>query len=774
MAYYITFSLNIYTVVLFSLLLCVIGYFAFRLRYIQNLYKLEKYQRQIKEFIMESNPLPWCSFDTNCNNFSCSLSFKALLGVPAEQNMTVPEFYKIVSAHPLSPLYQAVQDSINIGSLFSIQNTLKHIQKEIIISGQKLTTVQKNFTHKKTNSNEFIFITLEDITDINKKRQKEEVTYAQTLKEKKIITNIADSIPIALWHRNAQGRIDYCNETYANALECSIAKIKTENLELFSKNDINLHQFSEQSLAKREPSISRQYAVVQGKRRFVEVGIYPIPETFSTVGYALDCSETEDLASKLSSTTSAYHEIFNTISIPIAVFDERKNLHYYNTAYTKLFDFKESFLEKNITFADILDDLRTRKKIPEHANFKEYKKKRAELFNNIIKPIEEFIDLPNEDTLRVRIAPYPLGGLIFVYENITDKLNLERGVNTLLAVQKETINHLYEALIVIEKNGKIQFLNKSMELLFNIQNANTLVGAPFNSWTAIFKQFFLDEKQHTNWTQYLSSLFINRHPINERLFLLNDLVINWFYTPLPDGSHMLGFLNVSEEWNNERQLKAHSLNLEKKNTLKQNYINQITYELQKPINNIIGFSKSLTQQLFGPLNEKQLNYCQLIENNTENVKFLIDDVLCLIGLDQYSLTITPQPFILQNMLNALIAIIEPIFQEKGIDFTISNTATPKKVVGSEKHLKQALFAIIKDLVIYTPERATISINIKSDQEEKHLTLEIEAPYHHKLNKENQTLGHTIACRILDSHHIKLQQAYTADKQIISFDIPVNG
>lgn len=722
---------------------------------------------------MENNPLPWCAFDTSFNNFTCSLSFRGLLGIQNQQDITVHHLYKILSAHPLSPLYQAIQDSMSVGTLFSIQSTLEHTGKDIIISGQKLSSVRKNFTHKQNNCNEFIFITIEDATEKNKKRQKEEVTHVQALKENIIISNITNNIPMALWHRNSQGRIDYCNETYASALECSAAKIKTENLELFSKNDIDLHDLSEQALTNHQPSISRQHAVIQGSRRLVEIGIHPISETFSTIGYALDISETDDLSSKLSSTTSAYHEIFNTISIPIAVFDERKNLNYYNTAYAKLFDFKESFLEQNITFADILDDLRHRKKIPEHANFKEYKRKRAELFHNVIKPVEEFVDLPNEDTLRVRIAPYPLGGLIFVYENITDQLNLERGVNTLLAVQKETINHLYEALIVIEKNGKIQFLNNAMEKLFNISSAKILVNKPFHSWTSIFKDFFLDETQHTNWTEYLSTLFINRHPINERLFLLNDLVVNWFYTPLPDGSHMLGFLNVSEEWNHERQLKAHSLNLEKKNTLKQNYINQVTHELQKPLENIIGFSNSLNQQLFGKLNEKQLNYCQLIENNTENVKFLIDDVLCLIGLDQYSLTIDPQPFVLQNMLDSLQGMIEPIFQEKGIDFTITNKSRTTKIKGSEKHLKQALFAIIKDLTVYTPESATIDINVKSNKSDKKVTIQISAPYHEKLQEDSQTLGNTIARRILDAHHTDLQQKNTTKIQTLSFDIPLD-
>ena len=111
---------------------------------------------------MENNPLPWCAFDTNFNNFTCSLSFKALLGIQNQQEVTIQEFYKILSAHPLSPLYQAIQDVINIGSLFSIQSTLEHTEKEIIISGQKLTTAQEKSLHKQCQGSEFIFITIED------------------------------------------------------------------------------------------------------------------------------------------------------------------------------------------------------------------------------------------------------------------------------------------------------------------------------------------------------------------------------------------------------------------------------------------------------------------------------------------------------------------------------------------------------------------------------------------------------------------------------------
>ena len=43
------------------------------------------------------------------------------------------------------------------------------------------------------------------------------------------------------------------------------------------------------------------------------------------------------------------------------------------------------------------------------------------------------------------ISPHPFGGLTFVYEDVTDKLALERSYNTLIEVQRETLDNLYEA-----------------------------------------------------------------------------------------------------------------------------------------------------------------------------------------------------------------------------------------------------------------------------------------------------------------------------------------
>ncbi|MDP2194336.1 MAG: PAS-domain containing protein, partial [Alphaproteobacteria bacterium] len=548
---------------------------------------------------------------------------------------------------------------------------------------------------------------------------------------------------------NKKGCIDYCNDTYALALGYTKEKIIAENLDLLSKSDIDLYAQSLQALQLTQPHAERVHAVLQGQRRFLEIGTYPNCQQHTTVGYAIDMTEVDELEQQLKETTSAYHEILNTISVPIAVYNQKKRLTFYNNAFVKLFDFNKTFLENDVNLADILDDLRNRKKIPEYNNFREFKRQQLDLFNNIIKAREEFIDLPNEDTLRVHIAPYPLGGIIFVYENITDQLNLQRGVNTLQAVHKETINHLYEALIVIEKDGKIQLLNQAMFQLFNIDPAMQYLGQPFRVWADLLKGFFIDEDQHKHWLGHVSGLFTNRHPIQERLFLLNDLVVNWFYTPLPDGSHMLGFLNVSEQWQQERILKAQTMTLEESHTTKKHYIQQVTHQLERPIDNVMGFSKALSQQLFGTLNEKQRHYCALIERNIKNIRFLIHDVLSLLGLDQYDACYEPKVFLFAPLIHSLEDLIEDIFQDKGMDFIFTGTLSNERVYACERAVKQGLFTLIKDLSNRIPQGGTVTINTENKTNEGMLWVHISATCDGALMKA-PSLGSSIGKHIFDA------------------------
>ena len=77
----------------------------------------------------------------------------------------------------------------------------------------------------------------------------------------------------------------------------------------------------------------------------------------------------------------------------------------------------------------------------------------------MIEPREEFFYLPDGKALRVIAIPHALGGILFAYEDVTDRLALERSYNTLIAVQRETLDNLHEGVAVFGEDGRLKLIN---------------------------------------------------------------------------------------------------------------------------------------------------------------------------------------------------------------------------------------------------------------------------------------------------------------------------
>ena len=78
---------------------------------------------------------------------------------------------------------------------------------------------------------------------------------------------------------------------------------------------------------------------------------------------------------------------------------------------------------------------------------------------SIIGPFEELMHTPRGRTFRMVATPHPMGGVILTYEDVTDKLALEASYNTLIEVQRETIDHLYEGIAVYGSDGRLKLHN---------------------------------------------------------------------------------------------------------------------------------------------------------------------------------------------------------------------------------------------------------------------------------------------------------------------------
>jgi PAS domain S-box-containing protein len=752
--------------IIYAILMSFLSFLIYERRSFKKLRKESSDELKYINFIISNLSIPWCLWNTKRTIVESSSSFKEMLSFDDNIKISMEDVFKKLKAGTFSPLAKSVNHLLEYGGLFNLQITLEENQKEIKIFG-KIITFQSDFGPV-----DLVLLTFLDVTK-NFENESQSKNLIQHLKvENDMLNFIINESPLAIWHRNLQGCISYCNASYAGALGSSVSKVIAENLELISPTQCNLFELSRQALLHGEKMTSRIHTVIEGHRRLLEISEIPMKDSGTTIGFAADITEIEELEKQIKKTKKAYRDILDVLSIPIAVFDESRHLSYHNLAYQQLFEFTDQILSKKPTLGELLDDLRKRRKIQEYHSFQEHKRERNELFNNLLSPIEEVSYLPDGKTLRIRISPYPLGGILFIFENLTNQLDLERDVNTLQAVQKTTLDHLREGILVIGSDGKIRLFNPAVKLIWGVQDEYDNQDIHIQTLLNHIKLSFMDENQHLIWQQQLFKRFSERHPVTERLYLINNQVVEWFYVPLPDGSHMLGFVDVSDEWHHEQQLKSRNMMLEMTHKLKADYLNDINSEIKTPLNDIIGFSHTLSQQIFGNLNEKQNDYCKLIHEKAMDIEKIFENVFELLRIDFDHIDIRKEKIELHNFFNDFEQLIQKKANEMDVDCVIKCDIKSKIIEGDSKRLQQALWGVTTDVFKKIPQKSLVNIIIKIQNAK--LFYKINYQISEKSHvMEALYLGKKIASIIFSHHKGTVTEKRVGQEQTIECSIPLD-
>ncbi|CAO4839735.1 MAG: hypothetical protein CNLJKLNK_00867 [Holosporales bacterium] len=697
--------------------------------------------------ILKNTDLSWCLWNIKENTLDASDTFYTDLNIPAVHVME--DLLAHFKAGPFSPLSKAIEHVYAMGGSFELD--LNHQDHEYILYGKSLDDQEI--------PPRFILVTLKDVTDELIKQANAEKTIRHLRADNNIYQNIINKAPLALWHRNLQGRITHCNTSYTNIVGFSSGRVIAENIPL--TQTINHYDIAQQALKLGEMNRIRSHLVVDGKRHLFEIAEIPTSSNASTIGYALDISQIDELENNILKTNQSYKDILNALSSPIAVFDENRVLSFYNLAYKQLFEFSDRLLNTRPTLGDILEDLRKRRKMQEYGNFQMHKKERNDLFNNIISPTEEISYLPDGRTLRIRISPYPLGGILFIFENITNQLDLERDVNTLMAVQKTTLDHLKEGIVVLGNDGKIRLINPAVFTIWNLPQKTI---QDTQKWLESLENMFLDKPLHQHWIGQIANCFAKRHALMERIYLKEDKVIDWSYVPLPDGSHMLAFADASDEWLHEQKLKAKNLNLEMNQRLKHDYLERIRHDMQVPLKDIIGFSSTLSSQVFGTLNEKQFDYCVQIQKNAQTVKNLFETAIESVHLDHGNINLNVQSVDIQHFIDQFESYSLKMASDYGATLVLQKNIHVDAFDFDEKRMQQALFGLLSYYMKNVIQGDEILIDIQSQQD----------AFYIQFTKENFTtssnFGKKIAKLIVEAHHGTFKESFEKGKCVCQMTI----
>jgi signal transduction histidine kinase len=533
---------------------------------------------------------------------------------------------------------------------------------------------------------------------------------------------LLDALPLPVWCRGTDLSLVYCNLAYAQAVDRDRDQAVAQGIEL---PGTALAEAS-RGLARRARedgagATENHHVVVAGERRFLELSEQPLAD--GTAGCAFDQTAAEDLQGQLTRHIAAHAEVLETLGSAIAIYGPDMRLKFFNSAYAQLWRVDESTLAEEPHHNDVMEMMRERRRLPEQSDFPAYKAERLRLYSTLIEPLEELMHLPDGSTLRMTTTPHPFGGVLFTYEDVTDRLALERSYNTLIAVQSETLDNLYEGVAVYGVDGRLKLYNPAFARIWKLPESLLESEPHARDVVAKFRNFF--DVPDEDWPDFIerSVTQITEPGTHDgRQERADGSVVDWAQVPLPDGASLFTFLDVTDSIRVERALRERNEALETTDRLKSEFLANISYELRTPLNAIVGFAEILENKFFGELNERQLEYSRAIVESSQRLLALINDILDLATIEAGYLRLDVAPVDLNAVLDAIHTLGHERARSRGIELQLDCPKNVGRLMADERRLKQALYNLLSNSLKFTPEGGKVVIAVRRKGKEMLLSV----------------------------------------------------
>jgi signal transduction histidine kinase len=526
-------------------------------------------------------------------------------------------------------------------------------------------------------------------------------------RHEKLLTEVAslralvEKLPSPVWTRDAAGRLIFVNAAYARAVEASDpGDAIARHLELL---DSSAREAIARARAQTGAYSGRLPAIVAGARRSFDVLDFRT-ETGSA-GLGVDATEAETMRSALARLVDAHRRTLDQLSTGVAMFDANQKLTFYNAAYAALWNLDAAYLDQEPTDSAVIETLRTARKLPEEQDFRQWKAQLHAAYR-AMEAKEHTWHLPGGRTLRVVTTPNPDGGVTYLFNDVTERLDLERRFQELIRVQGETLDNLAEGVAVFASDGRVRLANSAFARMWGLSPATLAERAHIETITALSRPL---HGNHPTW-QALRAVITaldDRVAIEDRLERRDGGVVDCTTVPLPDGATLVTFHDVTDSVNVERALRERNEALEDADKIKIDFVHHVSYELRSPLTNIIGFVHLLADPATGPLADKQREYLDYITVSTNTLLALINNILDLATIDAGRMQLNLGPVDIRETMAAAAEGVQDRLVSTGLTLDIQAASNIGSFIADERRVRQILFNLLANAVSFSPPGGTV-------------------------------------------------------------------
>ncbi len=525
--------------------------------------------------------------------------------------------------------------------------------------------------------------------------------------ERDSIRGLLDTLDMPFWLRDRAGRLSWANRAFVGAVDGSdIETVRREGMEF-------LPAAAREEIANRHRDsgdVFRQSvtAVVRGERRVFNVTDFA--GSSGSAGIASDISEMETIRREYESTVRSHSDTLDQLTTAVAIFDEKQKLRFFNQSFQKLWNLDTPFLESAPENALVLDRLRSDGTLAEQPEWRRWKEGLLSAYRSV-KPQEHWWHLPDGRTIRVIANPQPKGGVTWVFENLTEKFDLESRYNAAMRVQGETLDNLAEGVAVFGSDGRLKLSNPAFQKLWSLPDLLVAPGAHIADIRTVCETLVRDNP----WSSFVASVTgfdDERRNEHGQAELINGTVLSHATIHLPNGQVMITFVDVTDSVNVERALKEKNDALQKADKLKNDFVQHVSYELRSPLTNIIGFTELLGLPETGPLTQRQSEYVEHISSSSSVLLTVVNDILDLATVDAGIMELEIGEVRVGETVETAAGLVAERLREHDIELDVEMNDATLIFHADENRVRQVLFNLLSNAANYAPEGSTIRLSAR--------------------------------------------------------------
>lgn len=250
--------------------------------------------------------------------------------------------------------------------------------------------------------------------------------------------------------------------------------------------------------------------------------------------FAFPCDEMIALEKTNRRLIETLSKTFAKLPVGLAIFDADNTLSNFNPAVTELLNLDAAWLAGRPSIAEVLENLRENRRLPDHKDFLEWRRLLVELKSTSrSNGYSEIWTLPNGNSLQVTGEAHSEGAVTFLFEDITAQIAVERRHFAETALNQAVIDHILDPMVVINPAGSIISANNAFEELFNFQGTSSVSDSTISGLAIDFPV----AEEFWSRLQVFVSQLINRESWSIQINL--DAARTADVHPMPDGSTLV-------------------------------------------------------------------------------------------------------------------------------------------------------------------------------------------------------------------------------------------